>query len=230
MLFYSAISIALTWFQTSSLPLLVLFLHVSSHCIVLSVALRRCSLGMAARNLINRKITSQARNSTLITSRFVRLLLLCVVVGVWPLLATLLSIFHHPWPDRVTSWPGWVAVHRHFYDIPAIPFHFLTADDRQKFLRSFSYQIISGFLVFGIFVFTEDVREDLGRFWKLLTHKIPRPSLCKPVPPSLLMHEASGSHAFTLTTSVIDISPVKMHSGETLSACEPMPSTTNTVS
>jgi hypothetical protein len=85
--------------------------------------------------------------------------------------------------------------------------------------------------MFLIFVFTEDVRNDLGRFWELLTHKISRLRWCSTVPPFSPLREASGhgSHALSLTTLVVDISAVKTQSGESSSPSEPMYGTTDTV-
>jgi hypothetical protein len=212
--------------------LLASSLHVSSQNFALGVALPRSSPGVAAHNLISRKIASQAHKSTsiLTTSCFVRLLLSCVIVGLWPLMATLLSFFFPCWSGGVPPWPGWAAVHRYFHEVPAIPLRFLTTYERHALLRGFWHEIISGFVIFGMFVFTEDVRNDLRLSWELLTHKIPRLRRCSAVPPSSPSREASsrGSHAIMLSTLVIDISAVKTESGESSSPCEPMPNTSYT--
>ena len=167
-------------------------MHVSSTQLIL----RSCMTltlspppGMAARNLIGRKITSQ---STLTTSQCIRLLLLCAVLGVWPLLVVLLSMFFPMPPGKVPSWPGWTAVHKDFHDIPMIPWSFLPAVVHRLIERGVWYQIISGLLVFGVFVCTEDVRGDLSRFWSLLTHNIPCLYRAKAERPPSPCHEASS--------------------------------------
>ena len=125
------------------------------------------SPGMAARNLIGRKTSSQ---TTLTTSQFIRLLILCVVVGVWPLLHVLLSIFFRMQRGEIPSWPGWAAAHDEFHDIPMTPLSSLPPAVRQRIERGFWLDILNGLLVFGVFVCTEDVRGDLNRFWSLLRH------------------------------------------------------------
>jgi hypothetical protein len=84
---------------------------------------------------------------------------------------------------------------------------------------------MSAFLISSMFVFTEDVRNDLSRFWELLTHRIPRLRRCNAVPPSSPLREASdhGSHAHRMTTLVVDISAVKRQSGGSSSTFEPVP-------
>ena len=84
-----------------------------------------------------------------------------------------LSIFFPMPPGKIPSYPGWAAVHKDFHDIPMIPWSFLPQVLLRVFERSFWYRIISGFLTFGVFVCTEDVRGDISRFWSLLTHNIP---------------------------------------------------------
>jgi hypothetical protein len=86
-------------------------------------------------------------------------------------------------------------------------------------LRDFWYQIISNFLTFSMFIFTEDVRNDLRRLWELLTRNIPRPRRRSAVPPFSPLREASSreSHAVMLTTLVVDISAVKSQTGESSS-------------
>ena len=127
------------------------------------------SPGMTARNLIGRKTSSQ---TTLTTSRFIRLLLLCVVVGVWPLFHVLLSIFFPMQPGKIPSWRGWAAVHGKFHDIPMTPLSSLPPAVIQRFERGFWYHILSGLLVFGVFVCTEDVRGDISHCWSFLTHNM----------------------------------------------------------
>jgi hypothetical protein len=141
------------------------------------------SSGMTARGLISRKTSMPGGypQSTFTTSRFVRLLLLCVAMGVWPLLVTLTAILlqtriRHPFP----SWPGWAAVHDHFYDIPAIPFQSLAGGDVRGFVRHAWYRITTAFLVFCVFIGTEDVRADLSRFWGFVAHEIPFYRCLKP--------------------------------------------------
>ena len=126
--------------------------------------------GMAARNLIGRKIIHQ---STFTTSQTIRLLSLCAVVGIWPLLVVLLTIFFPMRPGKIPSWPGWAAVHKDFHDVPMIPWSFLPPVARRIYERGFWYQIINGLLIFGVAVCTEGVRGDISRFWSLLTHNIP---------------------------------------------------------
>jgi hypothetical protein len=160
-----------------------------------SLWLMRCSPGMAARNLIRLKATTQADGSqTILTSsRFIRLLLLCVVLGVWPLLATLLSIFFPMRSDIVDPWPGWDAVHKHFYEIPVVPFRFMTGAALRTILRVLWYEILSGFIIFFAFVFTEDVRGDLNRFWVFVKHRIPFVHRCKAILPSSRSHANGAS-------------------------------------
>ena len=145
--------------------------------------------GMAARNLIGRKITSQ---TTLTTSQIIRLLLLCVVVGVWPLLVVLLTTFFPMPPGKISAWPGWAAAHKDFHDIPMIPWSFLPPVVRRIIERGAWYHIITGLLTFGVFVCTEDVRADISRFWSLLTHNIPCLYRGKAEPLSSPCHEASS--------------------------------------
>jgi hypothetical protein len=95
-------------------------------------------------------------------------------------------------PGKIPFYPGWAALHKDFHDIPMIPWLFLPPVLRQIFERSIWYQIISGLLIFGVFVFTEDVRGDLGRFWSLLTHNIPCLYRGKAEPLSSTCREASS--------------------------------------
>ena len=125
---------------------------------------------MTTRNLIRHKIYNS--QSTLATSRFVRLLVLCLVAGSFPLLALSISLFISLPEGRIPPWPGWVSVHKHFYDIPQVPSSSQTPRQRQIFVAEVWFHIISGSLAFGFFTGTDEVREDLRNYWNLLTHKI----------------------------------------------------------
>ena len=125
---------------------------------------------MVTRNLIRHQIYNS--QSTLTTSRFVRLLVFCLVAGSFPLLALLISLFVFPPKGRVPPWPGWAAVHKHFYDIPKVPFSSQTPNQRQTFVAEVWFHIISGSLAFGVFTGTDEVREDLRNYWSILTRKI----------------------------------------------------------
>jgi len=188
---------------------------------------------LAAKNLIIHKITTQAHNSTsiLTTSRFVRLLFSCVIIGVWPLLVTFLSTFYPSISGGVQPWPGWAAVHQNFYNIPEIAQSFLTTDNRRSMLRSFWYRAISGFLIFYMLIFTEDARNDLGRFWGFLTYRLPRLRRCNNVPPPSPLHEALGRGSWSRmsTKIVVDVSVLKTLSGESSRTCEPIPDTADNV-
>ena len=187
------------------------------------------SSDMIARNLISHKITTLGgySQSTLTTSRFVRLLLLCVTMGVWPLLATLTSILLQTRiGDPIPSWPGWATVHNHFYDIPALSYQSLTEGDVRNYVRGVWYGIITASLVSCIFIGTEDVRDDLSRFWRFLIHKVPSVHQWKLVLPFRSSHEGStsnhGLHRFVLVTLVPGVSDKKTQLAMSASPGEPI--------
>jgi len=141
-------------------------------CLILSVL--AC---MTARNLISHRATMTVggcSQSALTTPLFVRLVLMCVIKAIWPLLITVTNILLQDWiRDPIPSWPGWAAVHNRFHDIPAFPITSLSDEDVRNFARNAWYGNVSAFLVFGVFVCTENVVDDLSWFLALLTNKIP---------------------------------------------------------
>ena len=84
---------------------------------MLSILTNLYPQGMAVLNLF-RYGYPQAKNSThtkpsLTLSRFLRLLIFCVVVCLWAPLASLLA-FYYSFVVAVSPWPGWSTVHAHF--------------------------------------------------------------------------------------------------------------------
>jgi hypothetical protein len=82
--------------------------------------------GLAVRNLICHKLGCNVR-SNLTTSRFLRLLIVCVVVGIWPLLSILLYYFLPPASViHIEPWRGFAAMRKTFYHIPMISYAVMT--------------------------------------------------------------------------------------------------------
>ena len=186
------------------------------------------STGMAARNLILRRMTTQDHNtrSTLTTSRFIHLLFVCIVVGVWALLAVLLSQVVL-WKSGVPSWRGWDTVHKYFRQIPTIPSRLITPEFYQTYMRYFWYQTISSYLIFGIYICTEDVRDDLRRFWGLLTRRMPSEDHHIGVVASQWFDDSDNrSNRSVLLRLLSGISDVKNHLGRSLRRDESNASTT----
>ena len=153
---------------------------------------------MTTRNLIVHKMAMPGGNlnpqSIFTTARFVRVLLSCIVLGIWPLLGTLTSTFlRSRTSDPVPSWLGWTTVHKHFGEIPAIPLSSLTDADLRGFVRRACYNVLSSSLIAGFLIGTEDVRGDFSRFWGFLAYKISCMRRCDAVPPSRSPHEAPTS-------------------------------------
>ena len=120
--------------------------------------------GLAARNLIWRRRFAHLHfnQSMLSTSHFGRLLLLCAVVGIWPLACLLVTIV----PEAksygpVPPWSGWNAMHKYFHRIITVP----ASRRSPKAFRVFWMQIANTYVTFGILVCTNDVRRDLKMAW-----------------------------------------------------------------
>ena len=92
-------------------------------------------------------------------SRFVRLLLLCPIVGLWPLFIILFSVYRNV-PDLV-PWPGWAAVHSSFHVIRTHPFVTEHSSLRHSTKITHWFYAVTAFILFGIFAFGDSVREDL---------------------------------------------------------------------
>ena len=186
------------------------------------------STGMAARNLILRRMTTQDRNtrSTLTTSRFIRLLFVCIAMGLWPLLAVLLLLVTF-WKSGVPSWRGWDTVHKYFHQIPIFPSELITPELHRMNTRFFWHQTVGSYLTFGIYIWTEDVRDDLRRFWGLVTRRLPSEDYHVGNMASQWFDDSdNGSNRSVLLRLLSGISDVKMHLGRSLRRDESNASTT----
>jgi hypothetical protein len=129
--YYSMVYIALIRVPEITIPLIGFILCVSSQGQSSSHLTISSSPGIAIRNLTCLKATSACNSQTTLTvSRFIRLLALCAVVGIWPLLAILLWHSLSLMTGKVPPWLGWAAVHEHFDDIPANSCGMMTPDER----------------------------------------------------------------------------------------------------
>ena len=181
-------------FLSSSWHLPALHFHVRSNNVGSCTISHTDLSGVAVRNLIRRRITTKLGNSqvTLTTSRFIRLLSVCFVMGAWPLTVIFVLFFVPPPPKKFPAWPGWAAVHKHFHLIPRLPAVFRPPGLWQSLIHALWIHLVSAGLIFGIFVFTEDVREDLNKAWIFVAGRIPvsykisclRRNRCNEAPPS----------------------------------------------
>jgi len=188
----------------------------SSACYYLTSCTVAC---LAIRNLIRHRLYNS--QSTISTSRFIRLLILCVVAGGVPFLARLLSYLVPLPTSRMPSWP-WSAVHKNFRTIPSIPYSHQTPEQRRAFVTDVWVHIITGTLCFCIWVATDDVREDLSKAWSLCTrricglHGLRHADSPSPSPPSLDSPIAesrpafSASHLLQRGTRALQIRPVPL--------------------
>ena len=92
-------------------------------------------------------------------SRFLRLLLLCPIVGLWPLFIVLFSIYRNV--PNLVPWPGWAAVHSSFHVIRIHPFATQPSGFRHSVMITHWFFAVTAFILFGIFAFGDGVREDL---------------------------------------------------------------------
>ena len=140
-----------------------------------------CSLtlsfpGMAARNVIRYRANGTAAEllctsqPALTTSRCIRLLLLCAIAGLWPLLSILLCMRHLS--AQFAYWPGWAVARQHFGVPLKIPLSVQPPAVRQPFTLDVSSNILSAYLAFVILVCTDGVRNDISKVWDLFVRKV----------------------------------------------------------
>ena len=129
-------------------------------------------LGMAIRNIIRNRFSTQLHHSkgSLTPSRLIRLLVLCAVVGIWPL--TAVSICFCKLVVIRNPWPGWTAAHKYFRGIPKFPSFIKLPLYVGPFEAVFWVDVVSACLTFAILVCTEDVRNDLHQAWNIATRKV----------------------------------------------------------
>ena len=140
------------------------------------------SVGMAVRNLIRFRKSTQYCNfqSTFTQVCFVRMLVTCVIIGVWPLFATLLIFFVSNPTGRLKSWPGWTSTHKSFQDIPQIPFSRQPSELHRFYFIAIWLEIVSAYIISGVLVCTEEVRGDLGMLRNYIVDTISRYRGCRP--------------------------------------------------
>lgn len=129
---------------------------------------------LAARNIIRRRLFAATgfrhSQATITKSRCIRLLVLCAIAGVWPLLSIILCLRHLS--GKLPPWPGWAVAHRHFHEIPKYPLSGQSPAVRQPFALDVWNNVLSSFLGFAILVCTDDVCQDLRKVRDSLVSKV----------------------------------------------------------
>jgi hypothetical protein len=127
---------------------------------------------MAIRNIIRNRVSTQPHHSkgSMTPARLIRLLVLCAVIGIWPLTALTIgfrdiSVIRNPWP-------GWTASHKYFHTIPKFSSFIKLPPDFGPLEEIFWVDVVSACLIFAILVCTEDVRNDLHQAWNIVTCKV----------------------------------------------------------
>jgi hypothetical protein len=95
---------------------------------------------------------------------------LCVIGGLWPVLAVLLCLRH--FALNLLPWPGWAILHDHFDDIPRLPLFAQPPQLRLLYITIIWVVITTSYLVFAILACTEDVREDLRKVGNYFVGKV----------------------------------------------------------
>jgi hypothetical protein len=133
---------------------------------------------MAAGNLIRRRYFSRSLRipkPALSRLQFLRLLALCLILGLWPAIAISLTAYFHI-AFVLIPWPGWMAVHINFPRVLSLPAGAQPAALRRVMLWSFWHFIASTYLIAVLLVFGEDVRGDVRKAWSWLVPQRRRPS------------------------------------------------------
>jgi hypothetical protein len=158
---------------------------------------------LAASHIIRLRTSLSAHlssaNTTITKSRFIRLLVLCLIMGVWPICAVSLVLSHTVSGDYSnSSWPGWKAVHASFHLIPMIPTAELPDHVRQSEIDSFWTHPISGYFCFVLLTTGEDVRNYFSSLWVFVKQRILRRRSGRP----LAAPDSDRSSGDTVFTSV----------------------------
>jgi len=128
---------------------------------------------MATCNLIRgRYFSGPLRPSKVALSglKFFRLLVLCLIMGLWPTIAISL-IIHFTIAFVLFPWPGWKAVHVNFPRVLSLPVGSQPAAVRRLMLFSFWQFIASTYLIAVLLAVGEDVRDDVSKAWSRLVHR-----------------------------------------------------------
>jgi hypothetical protein len=154
-----------------------LYLQVRS--VVIHHAPLPFSVGMAVRNLIRFRMFTQCRDfqSSFTKWNFVRMLVTCVILGVWPLFARLLVFFISNPTRTLTSWRGWTSTHKSFQQIPSAR----QPSELHRFNAIVMWmEIVSAYIIFGILVCPEEVRGDLCVVRNYIMDKVSSHRCCRP--------------------------------------------------
>jgi hypothetical protein len=122
---------------------------------------------MATCNLIRRRYFSgslRTSKTALSGLQFLRLLALCLIMGIWPTIAISLTAYLYI-TFVLFPWPGWRAVHVHFTRVLSLPVDEQPAAVRRIALLAFWQSVASTYLVAVLLAFGEDVRSDVGKAW-----------------------------------------------------------------
>ena len=132
--------------------------------------------GLAARNIIRLRTSLSAHlsstNTSITKSRFIRLLLLCLIMGIWPICAVSAILSHSV--SNAQPWPGWKAVHSSFRHIPTRSTAEQSHSERHMEMTGFWVHAISAYLCFALLTTGEDVRKDFRDAWAFLRQNILR--------------------------------------------------------
>jgi hypothetical protein len=103
-------------------------------------------------------------------SRFIRLLTLCLMIGLWsPTIVSL--VFYYSLSLATLPWGGWSGVHKNFSRIPFLPIT-TQSPSPHEIQRSFYWMCTaSSFVLVAVMASGEDFRSDCRRVWAFLCRK-----------------------------------------------------------
>jgi len=148
--------------------------------------------GLAARHIVRMQISLSAHlsmvDNTVTTSRFIRLLVLCFIMGVWPLcvqgVVMGIALSQRSGYSSAYSWPGWKAMHAAFHQIPMVPTAEQPIQVRRMWMSIFWMRSVSAYFFFAFLTTGEGVREDLRGVWSFIRKNILKRQVGGPLPPS----------------------------------------------
>ena len=132
----------------------------------------------AACNLIRRRFIAGSLHrakSALTAVQVIRLLILCLIMGIWPPIAISLSIYYSIVVAQF-PWPGWAVVHAHFPRVLSLPAAVQPIGVHRLALQQFWLVTGSTYLITIIFMCGEDVRGDIVKAWNWVLRKPSSPS------------------------------------------------------
>jgi hypothetical protein len=134
---------------------------------------------MAFRSFIRRRpsLATHLSEPKRAKTGFFRLLVMILIMGVWPSIATIITLCVVRQSSPIfLPWPGWAAVHTHFPDVlslPDLPFS-LTSSIKFMQLVILWMTISNSYLCFAFHICREEVLDSIRDAWSLLKLKLSR--------------------------------------------------------